>query len=295
LNRVPVSQDASASAYQIMSYLLLNVELGILTNLLPSKNGEIQDLYSSLMDELREFLSERLNKDIFIIINKYLNRKLCKALFMPLIYGKTVSAMSNDIVIASNNYLKPKQGYMIAKLCYEFWKMKYPDIINLMMLINQIGWFCSALDKPVCYSTSYFTTVQDYMRSKKAQILVYDKVSLKRHRVTLRVPTGERDTRKTSRATCVNFIHQKDAFIAMKVVDKFKKNTDAKAPVYTVHDNFITTSFYAEELPKIYTTVFMEIGNPLFIINDFIRNNLIQLSNKKLPSGQFTSEDLKEV
>ena len=88
-----------------------------------------------------------------------------------------------------------------------------------MKLINLIGWFCSAKDKPVYYSTSYFTTVQDYMRSKKAEILVYEKISMKRHRVTLRVPTGERDKRKTQVATCVNFIHQKDSFIAGGEID----------------------------------------------------------------------------
>ena len=35
-HQVPVTQDASASAYQIMSYLLLNLEMGRRTNLLPS-------------------------------------------------------------------------------------------------------------------------------------------------------------------------------------------------------------------------------------------------------------------
>ncbi|CAK9168447.1 unnamed protein product, partial [Ilex paraguariensis] len=35
LNRVPATQDASASAYQIRSYLLLNAEMGRRMNLLP--------------------------------------------------------------------------------------------------------------------------------------------------------------------------------------------------------------------------------------------------------------------
>ena len=39
LYRVP--QDASASAYQIMSYLLLNEEMGRRTNLLPSPDEPI--------------------------------------------------------------------------------------------------------------------------------------------------------------------------------------------------------------------------------------------------------------
>lgn len=37
-NCVAVTQDASASAYPIMSHLLLNHEMGIRTNLLPSSD-----------------------------------------------------------------------------------------------------------------------------------------------------------------------------------------------------------------------------------------------------------------
>ena len=60
LNRIPVSQDASASGYQIMSYLLLNPEMGKQTNLLPSYDNEIKDLYLCLNNELKEFLFRNL-------------------------------------------------------------------------------------------------------------------------------------------------------------------------------------------------------------------------------------------
>lgn len=50
------------------------------------------------------------------------------------------------------------------------------------------------------------------------------------------------------------------------------------APVYTVHDNFITTAPYARKIPHIYISVFK---NPLEIIKKFIYLNLIEptLSN----------------
>lgn len=35
----PATQDASASAYQIMSYLLLNIDMAKFTNLLPTEYG----------------------------------------------------------------------------------------------------------------------------------------------------------------------------------------------------------------------------------------------------------------
>lgn len=245
LNRVPVTQDASASAYQIMSYLLLNAELGRRTNLLPSPEKEIQDFYLCLTNELKEFLYSILDNNKYAIIESRLTRKLIKRLFMPLIYGKSVITMASDIRDVYGSLLSYKDHFLIAQLCYEFWKIKYPDIANFMKLINLIGWFCAALNRSVHYSIEYFTTVQDYMRSQKAQISVYDRMSKKRRRVTLRVPTGERDKRKTQVSTCVNFIHQKDAFIAMKVVEILTNNTNSKAPIYTVHENFITTSIYA--------------------------------------------------
>lgn len=279
LNTVPVTQDASASAYQIMSYLLLNAEMGMRTNLLPSPDNKIQDLYLCLKDEALEFLHSRLDNNKYSIIQSRFSRKLVKTLFMPLIYGKTVITMVSDIRDVYGSLLSFKDNYRIAQLCYEFWKNKYPDIANLMKLINLIGWFCSVLDKPVRYGIPYFTTVQDYMRSKKADIWVYDRVCKKRRRITLRVPTLDRDRRKSQVSTCVNFIHQKDAFIAMKVVDLLKKEFNVKdkftVPVYTVHDNFITTSVYAHKLPQIYTQVFTrEMGSPLLIINKFINMNL---------------------
>jgi DNA-directed RNA polymerase len=281
LNRVPVTQDASASAYQIMSYLLLNAQMGRRTNLLPSPQNGIQDLYLCLKDELQEFFHERLDKNKYAIIESQLTRNLVKQIFMPLIYGKTVHTMADDIRKFYGSLLSFKDNYNIAALCHLFWREKYPDISNLMKLINLIGWFCSVLGKPVLYSVEYFTTVQDYMRSDKAEIWVNDRVCKKKRRVTLRIPTLARDSRKTQVSTCVNFIHQKDAFIAMKVVDKLTETMNA--PIYTVHDNFITTSVSAAGVPHIYTQVFMEMGPPLQLINEFLFINLIQLSNEPYP------------
>lgn len=281
LNRVPVTQDASASAYQIMSDFLLDAEIGRRTNLLPSSSNEIQDLYLCLNNELKVFFHSRLSQDKYAIVKSKLTRDLVKRLFMPLIYGKTVRTMSGDIREFYGSLLSFKDHYHIADLCHSFWREKYPEIANFMKLINLIGWFCSVLDKPVIYSIEYFTTVQDYMRSIKAEIWVNDRLCKKKRRVTLRLPTLDRDKRKTQVSTCVNFIHQKDAFIAMKVVEQLTKKM--KAPIYTVHDNFITTSVSAARVPNIYTKVFMEMGPPLKLINQFLLINLFrtrELSNE---------------
>jgi DNA-directed RNA polymerase len=296
--KVPVSVDASASAYQIMSYLLLNQEMGRRTNLLPSSDGKIQDLYMCLQDELHKFLDKRLEVSPYKhkLVLSMLTRKFVKGLFMPLVYGKTVFSMVQDI---RNNEkgssLTFKECYNLAKLCYDFYCYKYPDIVNLMNLLNLIGWFCSSLDKPVLYSTSYITTVQDYMCSKNEYIWVYNRQTKKRHRVTLRVPTYNRDSRKTLISTCADFIHQKDAYIAKKVVDGFLSYTGG-APVYTVHDNFITTVLYARYIPNIYTGVFATLGSPLQIINKFLYINVLSqaiqldISNSNAYDERFIEE-----
>lgn len=82
----------------------------------------------------------------------------------------------------------------------------------------------------------------------------------------------KRDRRKTQSSTCANFIHQKDAYIAMKVVESLLSQ---RAAIYTVHDNFITTPPFVKVVPDIYTKVFINMGPPLKIINDFLKINLI--------------------
>lgn len=150
-NWVAVTQDASASAYQIMSHLLLNHELGVRTNLLPSGDGKIQDLYTYLFVELQKFLE---NKSPIYCAKKqdfptYFERKLIKTLFMPLVYGKSVHTMSEDIYRGFESYLSKKESLSLAKDCQEYFLNKFPDIFNLKTFFNKTGWFCSVLDRPV--------------------------------------------------------------------------------------------------------------------------------------------------
>lgn len=257
-----------------MSYLLLNEEMARLTNLIANPDGKIYDVYMCLLREFKEFLvHQNYDKAMMHIIESKLDRKLIKTLLMPLIYGKTLISMAEDIRGQYGQLLRQKECYNLAQLCYDFWKKKYSDIANLMKLISLISWFGSAKDRAVVYSIPYFTTVQDYMSIIKENIQVYERASKKRRRVTLSVPTTERDKRKTQSSACANFIHQKDAFIAMKVVELLLSKG---APIYTVHDDFITTVPYVRMVPDIYTSVFVQMGAPLKIINEFINSNLIK-------------------
>lgn len=49
-----------------------------------------------------------------------------------------------------------------------------------------------------------------------------------------------------------------------------------KAPIYTVHDNFISTAEYSEILPIFYSHAFCMMGSPLSIINKYIYMNIIK-------------------
>ncbi|KAI5673351.1 hypothetical protein M9H77_13715 [Catharanthus roseus] len=79
--------DASANGYQILSYYVFNKQRAIFTNLIPSQDGKIQDLYSFLREELLIYLSKKLPRKTYSIFDKILTRTLTKSIFMPLIYG----------------------------------------------------------------------------------------------------------------------------------------------------------------------------------------------------------------
>lgn len=121
-NRIPITQDATASAYQIMSYLLLNEEMARRTNLIPHPDGKIQDVYTGLLQDLKEFMHHRISDKVKMdIIESKIDRKLIKSLFMPLIYGKTLISMVKDIRLTYGQFLSQKDCCNLAKLINEFW------------------------------------------------------------------------------------------------------------------------------------------------------------------------------
>jgi hypothetical protein len=70
----------------------------------------------------------------------------------------------------------------------------------------------------------------------------------------------------------VNFIHQLDAYFAMKVVIKMLLD---HSPIYTVHDNFLSIPNHSAKLPDMYKMAFKET-DPLSIINSYIYTNVIE-------------------
>ncbi|XP_051115576.1 probable DNA-directed RNA polymerase [Andrographis paniculata] len=208
-NRVtPISQDASSSAYQIMSYFLLNYEMARSTNLLSSNDNKIKDLYTLMLEEIKSFLREKIDdKNILNIILIAMNRKLVKQLFMPMVYGKTLKSMEQDISEHYGAYLSRRDSSSLARLVKEFFIYKYPDIDNFLKLIATVGWLCSTMGRAVVYSTPFFSTKQDYMSFDKEKITVTDRKTRKKRTITVNIPThrgiSERQTPQRAQTSSI--------------------------------------------------------------------------------------------
>jgi hypothetical protein len=278
---LPITQDASASAYQLISYYLLDIDLAQKTNLIPTGDGKmIQDVYTYFIEDLmiyihnESIIDEKLKKSEMLkhIFRSKIPRKLIKTIFMPMVYGKSQYRVAADIFAHYDGALKRDDSNVLASLCSSFMKKKYPGIINFISIVKTVAWFASAMGHAVYYRVPLFTTVQDYLKSKPINIWVYDRSKKKRRKVTLRVSTEDHDRRKTVVSTFANFIHQKDASVAMHTVMEMHKAEIL--PVYTVHDNFITTANNVKIVSQIYSRVLTQ-EHPMVTINWFINKNII--------------------
>lgn len=126
---IPITQDASASAYQIMSYFLMDESIARCTNLIPSENGEIQDIFHSILNELKPFIANELcDSNLSQIICSEITRKMVKGIFMPIIYGKTLMSTVADIKGYLSHYLTYKECIDLSKICFKFWKVRYHNM-----------------------------------------------------------------------------------------------------------------------------------------------------------------------
>ncbi|KAL3516293.1 hypothetical protein ACH5RR_023195 [Cinchona calisaya] len=251
------------------------------TNLIQYDNT-IQDIYQYMLGELKEFLPNELDGNLSKAVCDLLTRKIVKGIFMPIIYGKTLMSTTHDLKEHLSDYVTHKECFAIAKACFKFWIKKYPGVDCLIRLLRHIGWLTFARARPVIYSEPYFMTVQEYMVMESINIWVYDRVHKKRRRVSMRVSSSKMDRRKSAISTFVNFIHQKDASIAMSVVDKMLQTNH---PIDTVHDNFITTPAFCLYMPYLYASTISDMEPPLRIINEFIYINVINPLRQCAPTS----------
>jgi hypothetical protein len=149
-------------------------------------------------------------------VDALFNRALIKKIFMPIVYGKTLSSSIDDVRVMLRKGQLKSEATAVTKLCFEFWDNKYPGMRNLMRLIATISWVASTRQKPVILTCTYWITCQDYVRMLPHSIpMKYrthgDEPKKKKAIVTLRIPSKDRDSRKSMSSTFANFIHKKDA------------------------------------------------------------------------------------
>ncbi|KAI5669088.1 hypothetical protein M9H77_18941 [Catharanthus roseus] len=142
--KIPITQDASASAYQILSYFLLDETLAFRTNHISSPNGEIEDIYTYFLMEFMQYLKEEgkkglLSKDLVKSVCNLLNHKIMKSFFMPVVYGKTMKAYADDLYSSLSHYLTKGDCFKISKACFTFWGIKYAGMKSLIELISCLG------------------------------------------------------------------------------------------------------------------------------------------------------------
>lgn len=75
LLQIPITQDASASAYQIMAYFLLDHEIAKKTNLIPSVDDRISYIYIFFLEELKDYLLTKYDDSLSDRICSRLTRK----------------------------------------------------------------------------------------------------------------------------------------------------------------------------------------------------------------------------
>jgi DNA-directed RNA polymerase len=278
--------DASSSAYQIMSDSLLDEDLAQRTNLIGGDGDTIQDLYTSLISPLSAYLKEELKPPLGEVIPTRITRELIKRVYMPLVYGKGLMSSAQDISAAMYDILKTNENIIVSAAFYRFWFEKYPQIKNLMNLINLGGWFAATLNLPVSYHTHYFQSIQDYMKTESVIVWVFDRIKKKRRKISLSMPSTTRDRVKTQRSCFANFIHQKDASIALYIMDHFTNSN-----LYTVHDNFIVNPTQVSNITHCYTSAFQSLGDPLSQVNLFLFNNILVHTSfcSELSSQELTS------
>lgn len=288
----PVFMDASSSAYQIMAYLLQDAQIAFKTNLI---NGDTRnDLYMILREDYLNYLREgnHLNPRL----EPYFTRKLIKKIFMPITYGKTIKTIADDIYDVLCNQISYKSCMILGKESFNYWCIRYKELHNLLKLFGGVGYLCSFLCRGVKLSTPLFYSYQDYRKFEKQSVWIYSnhkgKEKRTRHKISFNVLTTKRNVTKSKCATLANFIHQKDALIAINTIRSIY-DTVGEIPIYTVHDCFVSNYAMSEKMADIYKeTLFKSLGNPMELINEFVFKNLIAPNYPNYMSSDYADDRL---
>lgn len=295
MRRIPITQDASASAYQLVSHLMTSPKTAILTNLIHQKEVEkdgciikhenkINDIYDFMLEQIKEYAKTRAqcSQQVLDKIVKTFNRKIVKMFFMPIINGKTKRTAVKQLKAIVGDRWSFETICEVVEVCFAYWKDEFGDVCEVMELVKAVCMVAVKLNNKVVYGNEFFRSIQNYCDYTEVPLTVYyDRLKRKKSTVTLKERTDTKDLRKSLTSIFANFIHQKDAFIALNVVLRVLSEEQCTGqlgygvPIYTIHDNFLTTIDHVDLMPKFYRDSVIMLRHPSLLMKQFLIDNLI--------------------
>lgn len=265
--------DASASAYQIMAVINQDKNLCVLTNVI--KDGsenmpEKKDIYTYFLGLLNstiwsdpEFLSlKKLTNEQKLYLQKNFDRKLTKAIVMPLIYGKTGVGFADDLkamYYKAHIYPNPSDLLKLANLIIKILK-NHASLAKINLFMQTMRTIAHMLHDSgdltivgpfshcnICYHKEIQERIRIYGRSKTG--ITYKQVSL----TTLAVDDHNRPIKSRSKAVnsfVANYIHYLDALVCQHVIKRFA--TEHNFQLATVHDCFFVPPEKTSAVNKFY-------------------------------------------
>jgi hypothetical protein len=162
---IPIPLESSSSAYQLFSYLLLDVRLAELTNLRKIGEGSIYDIFEEMVSEFKSFMKAEPDNFLESQVLDHLTGKLFKEFFHP---ESLISTVALDLKVKKHltHLLTQDECTKWVSKIINFRKTQYEGIECLINIISSIGWMASEIEKPVTNIGPYFIR-SNYTFSKK--------------------------------------------------------------------------------------------------------------------------------
>ena len=255
VSHLPVQMDGSCNGAQIISLLLGDCTLASKCNVLPSKDGQPQDIYATALEDTLDILCEhedRIFRDSWFKVG--LDRNAVKGVVMNIPNGQTEYSSVDSLIEWYDKYVdaggldffgvgRRKACTMLNAIIYQVCDK---IMANVKLLRGRLEGMVEELhersDDPIKWkSPSGFTVSQQYVDGREH--FVETLYNGERHRLASYYTCTELDVAKSQRAIMPNLIHSHDAALAHKVVMSAEWDS-----IGTIHDCYITHAVDAEHL-----------------------------------------------
>ena len=309
-DKIGIYYDASASAYQIMGMLNLDISLCELTNVIENlesvKKKDIYEFFKTELANINDYknLTFSLDEDasmstlIHNCLTTKMDRQLVKAAVMPLIYGKTPYGFSEDLkeffaknyLYLSNSALLKLANFIINQLKTHTTLSKANDFMafirnfaKMLFDINNVVITGPYNECTVGYNQITIERLSIYSHKKHAGIQ-RQQICLNTLKKNERgIPIQSKN--KTVNAFVANFIHFIDGQICHFVIEQFINL--GYTNLGTIHDCFYIKPEHKKELQYIYKAglvmgIFIYELNVAIWIQNFMKHYKIPVTQELL-------------